>query len=60
MVLRCVNLLDRTVRGRWLLDGIDEACLARLDETPLGALDVQAGVVEFEAPARAVVTVLAR
>jgi protocatechuate 3,4-dioxygenase beta subunit len=47
-------------RGRWRIDGIDEACLARLDETPLGVMAVEGGTIEFEAPARAVVTVLAR
>jgi alpha-mannosidase len=60
IVLRCMNLLDRAVRGRWRLDGINEACLARLDETPLGVMAVAGGTIEFEAPARAVVTVLAR
>jgi alpha-mannosidase len=59
-VLRCVNLLDREVAGNWCLAGAREARLARLDETPLGVLQVADGVIPFEAPPRGVVTVLAR
>lgn len=60
IVLRCVNLLESPVRGAWHIGGIGEARLARLDETPLGALAVEDGAVPFEAPPRAIVTILAR
>lgn len=60
LVLRCVNLLDRTVEGAWQLAGVRQAWLARLDETPLGALDVRGERAAFHAPPRAVVTVLLR
>jgi len=59
-ILRCVNLLDLEVAGRWHLRGVREARLGRLDETPLGALAVTDGMIAFEAPPRGVVTVLAR
>ncbi|HEX8726741.1 MAG TPA: glycoside hydrolase family 38 C-terminal domain-containing protein, partial [Gemmatimonadaceae bacterium] len=59
LVLRCVNLLDRAVRGRWVVGGgIREARLARLDETPGEELAVHGDAVDFEAGPRAVVTVL--
>jgi hypothetical protein len=61
MVLRCVNLTERDVPGRWRVGGdVREARLARLDETPLDPLAVADGAVSFVAPARAVVTVLVR
>lgn len=60
IVLRCVNLLATPVSGAWQLEGLTEAWLARLDETPLGALPVQEGRVTFEAPPRGIVTILAR
>ena len=60
IVLRCVNLLDDAVAGAWRLPGMREARLARLDETPLGARTVRNAVVTFEAPPRAVVTLLVR
>ena len=60
MVLRCVNLLDEPVAGAWRLPSVREACLARLDETPLATRSVQNGVISFEAPPRAVVTMLVR
>ena len=61
LVLRCVNLTDAPVRGEWRL-GVpcEQACYARLDETPLEALIVRNDVVAFSAPARGVVTVLVR
>jgi hypothetical protein len=59
-VLRCLNLHDEPSPGRWVLPGITEARLARLDETPLGVLEVIDGAVSFIAPPRAVVTVLVR
>lgn len=60
LVVRCVNVLDRAVEGTWQLAGVRQAWLARLDETPLGALEVRDGGVEFRAPPRGVVTVLLR
>jgi alpha-mannosidase len=61
IVLRCVNLLDTPVTGTWRLGvKIDEACVARLDETPGEALAVNAGVVTFTVPAHGVSTVLVR
>lgn len=61
-VLRCVNLLDRRTTGRWRVGfPIAEARLARLDETPLEALEVgEDGGVGFEAGAREVITVVVR
>jgi alpha-mannosidase len=60
LVLRCVNLLDQPVRGTWHLAGLNEAVRARLDETPLEPVAVREGRIEFVAPARAAVTILAR
>lgn len=60
IVLRCVNLLDDPVEGAWRLSGVREARLARLDETPRGALTVQDGEITFEAAPRAIVTILVR
>jgi alpha-mannosidase len=63
LVLRCVNLLDREQTGRWTLPRrIQEAKLARLDETPLSGITVIPGqsVIEFAAGPRAVVTILVR
>jgi alpha-mannosidase len=60
LVLRCVNLLDAPAAGAWRLEGITEARVARLDETPLASIAVQGGTVRFEAPARGIVTVLVR
>jgi mannosylglycerate hydrolase len=57
IVVRCVNLLDRAVEGRWTLAGLRRAWMARLDETPLGALAVRDGSVTFHAPSRATVTI---
>lgn len=60
LVLRCVNLLDREVQGRWQVPGLAEAMRARLDETPLGSVAVRDGRVDFVAPPRGIVTILAR
>jgi alpha-mannosidase len=61
IVLRCVNRRDATVRGRWRTrSAIAEARRARLDETPLAALDAEAHAVPFDAPPHAIVTILAR
>ena len=60
MVLRCVNLLERDVPGRWQLSPLREARLARLDETALEPLTVQDDGVAFVAPPRGIVTILVR
>lgn len=61
LVLRCVNLLERQVAGSWRLAGmVREAHLARLDETALTPLEVTGDRIRFLAPARAVLTILAR
>jgi alpha-mannosidase len=61
IVLRCVNRLDREVRGRWRARRpISEAKLARMDETPLREIDVSGGEVPFIAGAHAIVTLLVR
>jgi alpha-mannosidase len=58
-VLRCVNLLDRETRGRWVLPSpIREAHLARLDETITQALPTTGTEVEFLARPRETVTIL--
>ena len=59
-VLRCVNLLDRPVRGAWTLAGVRDARLARLDETELAPIAVTDETIAFDAGARAIVTILAR
>jgi alpha-mannosidase len=61
VVLRCVNRLDRDVRGRWRTRReIAEAMLARLDETPLETIEVIDGAVPFDAAPHAIVTLLVR
>ncbi|HYD52547.1 MAG TPA: hypothetical protein VEA99_07965, partial [Gemmatimonadaceae bacterium] len=61
VVLRCVNLLDHPVQGRWRsARPFVEAQLARLDETPRGALPLDGDTIPFVAGPRAVVTILAR
>ena len=61
VVLRCVNLTDDTVAGRWLLPfAAREARLARLDESPMSHGSVAGEVLEFSAPPRAVITHLVR
>jgi len=61
LVLRCVNLTDDAVAGRWSLPFVlREGRLARLDETPMSSLSVSGRTLEFSAPRRAVVTVLVR
>jgi alpha-mannosidase len=58
VVLRCVNVLDRTVAGAWRLQGASAAWLSRLDESRLGELSVRDGEVRFLARPRGVVTIL--
>jgi hypothetical protein len=61
LVLRCVNLTDSRVDGRWRLQvPASDARLARLDETPLTPLHIEAGDIPFTAAPRAVVTILVR
>ena len=61
LVLRCVNVLDRPVSGRWRLGrNPREARTARLDETPGAAIVVRGEVVPFDAPPLGVVTILVR
>ena len=61
LVLRCVNLTDKATRGTWQLPFTPhEARLSRLDETPLGAVEVSDVSLSFSAGARAVVTILVR
>ena len=61
LVLRCVNLTDAPVEGRWRLGWpAHDARLARLDETPLDALGIDGSDIGFTAPARGIVTILVR
>jgi alpha-mannosidase len=61
LVARCVNLLDSAVNGSWRFGlPIREAVTARLDETPGEPLRVSGDVITFQAPARAVTTILVR
>ena len=61
MVLRCVNLLDEARTGTWRVGRLlTESRLARLDETPLEALEARGDAVTFHARPREVVTVLVR
>lgn len=58
VVVRCLNRSSRPAHGVWQLKGIASAYLARLDETPLGALPVRGEAVAFEVPPYGVSTVL--
>ena len=61
VVLRCYNALARLATGEWHVPWpVRSAELARLDETPLSPLEVADGTIRFDAPPRAVVTVLLR
>jgi alpha-mannosidase len=61
LVVRCVNLLDRTVSGLWRLGRPPrEARLARLDETPGAPIVVRGDTVSFVAAPLGVVTILVR
>ena len=61
LVLRCVNLLDEPCAGAWRLAApINEAQLARLDETVIGIAEVAGAQVTFLAAPREVVTILVR
>jgi hypothetical protein len=60
VVLRSYNATARPVSGAWRIPWpVRSAELARLDETPVAELGVGAGgTIAFEAPPRAIVTVL--
>jgi alpha-mannosidase len=61
MVLRCVNLTDHAVVGRWRCGfSVTDARLARLDETPLAPARHTGDAVEIHAAPRGVVTILVR
>ncbi len=61
MVLRCVNLLDSVVRGRWRLPfEVADAYYARLDEAQLSKLELTDSAAAFDAPPRGIVTLLVR
>lgn len=58
IILRCRNVRNAPVEGRWSLGGVRRAWLARMDETPLTELQVDGDGVSFTAPPRGVVTIL--
>jgi alpha-mannosidase len=60
LVLRCYNSGPAAVKGRWTFRApIERAVMARADETPAGAVEVaDSRIIDFEAPARGLVTVL--
>ena len=62
IVLRCVNLGDRSARGTWRLGWpVAEARTSRLDETPGDAVPVEQGsALSFDVPPHGVHTVLVR
>ncbi|MFI5207753.1 MAG: glycoside hydrolase family 38 C-terminal domain-containing protein [Gemmatimonadales bacterium] len=62
VVLRCYNATTKTVRGAWRVTWpVRSATLCRLDEKAMHKLEVDAGGrVAFDAPPRAVVTILLR
>lgn len=61
LVLRCVNLRDEEVDGRWRLPfPVRQARIARLDETIIGEHACENGDVAFVAAPRAIVTILVR
>ena len=61
LVLRCVNVCDEPVDGKWTLPfDIRDARLARLDESPISELTSDTRVLRFRARARDVVTILVR
>jgi alpha-mannosidase len=57
IIVRCVNLGGTAAVGAWHLPGLARAWLARLDETPLGALPVREDRVRFLMPPHAVSTI---
>ena len=60
-VLRCVNLLEREVHGRWTIGWRPrQATLSRLDERPGDPIPLDGHDVPFVALPRAIVTILVR
>jgi hypothetical protein len=61
MVLRCINLRDESVAGRWELpfDAL-EVQAARLDETPIKQIATDGRRISFEAAPRQILTFLVR
>jgi alpha-mannosidase len=61
IVLRCYDATAHTVAGQWRIPWpVRSAELARLDETPIAPLGIAPeGTIAFEAPPRAIVTLLA-
>jgi hypothetical protein len=61
LVLRCVNVVDEERSGYWTMGRlVQEAHIARLDETPISRVRVQADEIHFRAAPRATVTILVR
>ena len=61
LVLRCVNLRDDEVEGKWRMPfDVGDARLARLDETILNEMTFSGREIAFVAPPRGIVTVLVR
>lgn len=60
LVVRCVNRSDAWTTGAWCLPGVTHAWLARLDESPRGALPVHDGVVRFAVAPHATSTIRLR
>ncbi|MEJ7812728.1 MAG: hypothetical protein WKG32_20105 [Gemmatimonadaceae bacterium] len=61
LVVRCVNLTDRVIAGRWRFGrSVSEAHGARLDESLVAPLPVRGGTIEFDAPPRGIVTIIFR
>lgn len=61
LVLRAVNLTERTVAGAWTLGSpVIEARASRLDETRGEIVLIQENRIAFTAPPRAIVTLLVR
>jgi alpha-mannosidase len=61
LVLRCINVCDEPVDGRWTLPfDVHDARLARLDETPMAEINAAARTVHFRARPRDVVTIVVR
>jgi alpha-mannosidase len=59
LVVRCVNVTDATARGRWLLPvAVAAAHAARLDETPLEAIEVRGSEISIVVPPHGISTVL--
>jgi alpha-mannosidase len=58
LILRCVNLTEEEVAGRWVLGRAPRSAqLARLDEAVIGPAEIEGAEVRFVARARGVVTI---